>query len=380
MKKIVMIIVAMTIIYGCNKAPMENTNNNIKKKKIRTIDDEDKYDLIIETITYGLLNLSNNSNFRDIVLDEVGKKFDEDDNVLLKTVSARCALADINLYDEMASSLTQYDKEYLITYLDEAINGFDYFDEVLYPQIYIPFIELQNTSTVPKLCMNKNDDDTLPIYYLSSSSALMSSSANEDYASNNYLWVISVNETVNSAGEINESSMVTSSKGTRASGDRFLEINKIYINEKKEGWGNGRADISHATRIYRPGSGTIDNQTSGIPFAKISNAQLNTWINPSLMNGSLKIVSNAFVNSAEWEENYSEQLKTLLFEVDRRTTFARTEVLFTATGGTIYYRSKETPYGVVQPAFSDFNLTGASSTKDFYLGVWNQFRFNGYKF
>lgn len=122
---------------------------------------EEKYDKIIETAAYGLINLSEQPSFRSLLNTQIAKQFDGDDNVLMKTLSVICNESGINLKEEMINSLTQSGKTDLIPYTDEVINGFKYFDTTLYPQVYIPFIENKNLDQVPGIAMNFNDEAIL---------------------------------------------------------------------------------------------------------------------------------------------------------------------------------------------------------------------------
>jgi len=385
MKKVTLAFVILLTLqqFSCKKSMQQtNTDDMTSIVQNRDIDDEQLYDKIIETISYGLLDLSQNSQFIDIVNEEIQKKFDEDDNALLKTINSKCLQVGINLHDEMESTLLAYNKDEYVEYIDEAINGFDYYGEILYPQIYIPFIENQNLDAIPKICLNKEDDVILPVIQ-KQNNVIEESTANEYYAQNNLLWVISVNETVNSNGEIETASSYSTGNKNRAGGDRFLEVYRIKIHDKKEGWGNGRADISHATLMYRPASNSIHGQTQGLPFCKLANPDLNTWYSPSLMNGTLRILSNNLPsNSAEWQESYNEQLKSVLFEKDVRKKFSKEENLFPSVpsnGGKIYFRSKETIYGIIEPKFIEYNQIATSTFVEYPFGQ-NIFKYSGFTY
>jgi hypothetical protein len=384
MKKIILVISTVALfILACNKSktPLDNSSQSTQTNLSSVgISDEDKYDRIIETISYGLLDLSTNTAFQSIVNSEISKKFDEDDNVLLRSLNAECLEVGIDLKEEMKTTLLSHGLDEYIIYVDEAVDGFNYYGETLYPQIYIPFIEAQNLNSIPKICMNKDDDAILPIIEVQANT-ITSQEADEEFATVNLLWVISINESVNSLGELETSITHEVQKGTRNIGDRFLEVNAIKVHEKKEGWGNGRAEICHITRIYNPHTNSIDNQNQGEPFCKLANPDLDSWYIPTYMNGALKIVSNTpnFVND-DWEESKSEILKSLIYEKDRRKKFNKEEDLFPGVAfGKVYFCSKESIYGIVQPSFTDFAQIGASSVKEYNLGNSNLFKFNGSK-
>jgi hypothetical protein len=370
---IMLLFFAGTLLFiACNK-----TNNNlattVSEKKIRSIDYEKKYDLIIQTIAYGLLELSNNSNFKSILNAEIQLQFDGDDNVLMKKLSNKCTESGIDLALEMRNSLINNNKQELIENISEAINGFDYFDTKLYGQVFIPFIENKNLSNIPKLAMNFIDEDVMQgLQYNESGTSQIS--INEKDAQNSLIWVISINETVDVNGELyNGPSNVN--KKIRGN-DRMFRINKINVSDKKEGWGNGRADIAYIGCQINTNTCALEMR-QGLPLSKVSNANLNTWYN-NFCTGMDDLTNGSNMPSVLWQP--TEQLPIMFFEEDRRKIFQKSETLIPSCSGTlIYYISKETKYGNVFPIIDDYPNTTFSFKQ--YVGLTGmQVEFKGAKF
>jgi hypothetical protein len=101
--KNILILSSMTAILSftflsCKKGVSSNAINTQNQfiQQTPSIDYESKYDNIINTVSYGLLDLSNNDAFKSILNAEINKKFDGDDNVLLKTLNIELAKNNIN--------------------------------------------------------------------------------------------------------------------------------------------------------------------------------------------------------------------------------------------------------------------------------------------
>jgi hypothetical protein len=218
-----------------------------------------------------MLGLANNSSFVAVVKDACDLQFDGDDNVLFKQLNDIAAENEINLAAEMEASLTNLDKEDLIPMVDGVINGFDYFDTKIYLQIYIPFIENYNAEHSPWISLNHNDDDVLPSYRVEGG-VLNYDDIDEGFAMENTVWVISGNETVDNTGNI--------VMEERDLYHKDAKINKIKIIEKKESWGNGRADISYiAYHINTSNCSRVGDPFAKEPYIRIENTWLNLWRN-----------------------------------------------------------------------------------------------------
>ena len=210
-------------------------------------DNEAKYDLIIETAGYGLLDLSDRPDFRQMVLKAAGQQFDGDDNVLLKDLSVACRNAGIDLAVEMKTSLQRNGHPELSQYVSEAINGFSYSGTTLYPQVYIPFIAGQDADHAPHIALNHDDNETtLNTIRYSSNGAPLQGTATAATAQQQLTWVISVNETVDASGHVPLASSVQSMGAPYGSGTKstWFALNQVYITDPKETWFNGKSEIS----------------------------------------------------------------------------------------------------------------------------------------
>lgn len=374
MKKLSFMIVAAGLVAtptltSCKKEKVipetkSSSNNTLLLKTAQ--EEEDYYDDMIRTVSYGIADLSTNVVFRQTVADLVALQFDGDDNIPMIILDSALAANGINLKQEMASSLTTHNKQSLLPHVTAAVDGFEYFGDTLYTQIYIPFIVGKNiVTTTPTICMNFEDKPILTSFK-KEGSVLLNGTTDEAFATNNNVFVVSVNETIGNGkpklggGSGSSGSML---KAT-AAGDRILLIRDVNISDKKEGWGNGRADISFQSICFRPSCNRQDYKL-GDPFGKIANGELGTWFTPFRGN---KAIADGLPDY--WEESKNEEVKIVFYEKDLRNKFKKTISLFSCPGGNVDVISKEEIYGIVQPTFAEynsytytdivFNLTGGS--------------------
>lgn len=241
------LITTFLLQIGCKKEEDKNfkqsrTISNFSK----TAQEEEIYfDDMIKTVTYGIADLSTNPTFRQVVAEQVALQFDQDDNVLLLNLDSALMPYNINLEQEMINALNAHGKQNLVQHVQHAIHGFQYFGDTLYTQIYIPFIEGKDiVSSVPTICMNFEDEPVLGSVIIEGTT-LIEGTVGEAFAMNNNVYVVSVNENTDGNGQSKlKRSATGSTLKTAKLGDRLLFVDEINISEKKEGWGNGRADIS----------------------------------------------------------------------------------------------------------------------------------------
>ena len=233
------------------------------------------YDSVLMAAYWGLLDLSKSASFKSLVNTEVANEFDGDVNVLLKVLVANWS----TLEADMTTSITaHYPNPALLTkFVDEAVNGFTYFDKFVYLQIYIPFDDQVTLTDNPALVLMLQDDEELPGHYINGSNALVSILTDENYAQENLVWVISVNETIDSETEydnideldisttlstdtIPDTTVVSYTEGEQVEG-LVLKISpqgKLYKagrkvgillkqfkpSVKKDGWAAGKDDVA----------------------------------------------------------------------------------------------------------------------------------------
>ncbi|MEZ5046073.1 MAG: hypothetical protein R2831_03685 [Chitinophagaceae bacterium] len=378
----IIIVSIVTFFSSCNK---KNSSEDIASLSVlpygnaritQTDPNEILYDNMITTVVYGIVNLTDNAEFKAVLNSEINKKFDGDDNVLLKTLSEECELQGINLEQLMTNSLLLNNKQELVQYLHDAINGFQYFEDTLYTQVFIPFRDDKDIiNTISPVCMNFEDEDVMEALKKANTS-ILSVEIGEADAQNNTTWVVSVNETVSNKGTIGNGKPKMGGSNTRSAGDIPLWVSKINISDKKEGWGNGRAEISHITYIIRP-SCIRNDFLLALPFCKLANAELNQWYEPTY-NGQLGTwLSRSYVYFADWQAlSYNEKLHTIFFENDRRKKFGQSVQISPCSNSDniANFSSKEPYYGIIEALSNDF------STPDYNNPNKKTFTLNGGQF
>jgi hypothetical protein len=213
----------------------------------------------------------------------------------------------------------------------------------------------------PKICLDPNGEEILAGLTLNNNSIVIEN-VTETYAKTNLVWVISVNETVTSEGDLpRPSAQNTLSNGikTRAI-DRLLRMHKINVKDKKEAWGHGKGEISYSVM------GTInpcvkDGAVTNEGFEKIGNNQLNTDCFAGNFSGNSQFADFSAPPQTLWHDN--ETLKILFYERDLRKKFLKSQQLFTNCINTIVeFGSKESIYGVLTPIHNDYQAQSSTTT------------------
>lgn len=378
-KLIISLILPFVLVSSCTKQDLINQDNKIPDngnyqiidqgyllgdnsiywtesviKEINFVE-EAKFDALLKTATYGLLELSKNPSFREMVHNEVAKRFDGDDNVLLKTINEKSMNIGINCLTAFKNSIDLYNDGTVkgdIGSIKEAIDGFMYGGKMAYFQIYIPYFETVNLNQDPIITMNANDEDTLPGLISSSldtvDATLDKLDVVEDMADDQLIWIISVNERIDE--DIYISDTLTSIVGSPT--PKCIKISNINISDKKEGWGNGRADISFIGFQLNMSTCIYDGPFQRMPFEKISNGELNSWKSTYAALAGCEGGLSPLVNN--------EYVGYILFELDRRTKFTRRHTHYDGTCHktfSFYYISKEPWYGGTSVHYGDYTST-----------------------
>jgi len=340
MKKSLLLLIALAVFTVSCKKETLNENTPIRTSSIAS--DEDVYDLMLEVATYGLLEISRDPVFKDIVNAKVAEQFDGDDNALLKDINLSAIDLNINLPLSMQASIVNHASgngvPHDLASINQAINGFSYFGENAFVQVYIPFVELVDLNADPIIVINPNDSDILTGYYLDNANNLVTVTVDEDYAMQNLVWVISVNERVDSAGNYNEEQIIPMSA-------RYLKLKKVYIKDKKENWGNGKGDLHWVRAVFND---CISNHPyMWLKTFKINKNDLNTW---KTVTGDLVRITD---NATKWMP--SESIAIVIYERDRRRKFEKTyQYRNCATGNLLHYVAKEDAYMIKIFNHSDF--------------------------
>ena len=271
---------------------------------------------LINTAAHGLLNLSLNPQFRSLVHSQVMQKVDDDYNVLLRTLEPVCATnLGINLQNSFAQSITQHygrlnvqDGNSLAglyrstgvtntpSGLQQAIQGFTAPVPTNFLQIYVPFIDEStvNFNQIPVIAVVFEDDETCATYafeydgqgnwnviYLT-----------EALAKGKLVWVVGINETFDSVADIlnysiqkslsdNDQGLTTSSRMPR----KDAHVSAITINNKKECWLCGKADVTLVGAQVRNNCILVGGFGGFAHFKKVGNSDLGTELTIPSSNG-----------------------------------------------------------------------------------------------
>lgn len=194
--------------------------------------------------------LSASSIFRELVYKEVSKKFDGDDNSLLNYLNNR--YKSIGLKNAFVNS----EYESIISTLNER---------GLYPQIYIPQFEETKLKSIKNDvpiyiidAFNTDDsDEQFKAYYIDISGEIQETEflIDEDFAGENEVWVVSLNERVNENGVfIGDNSLNSGRVGTKS--EYMMKINCPDLG-KIEGWVKGAPELRC---IMKSAKGEISDQ------------------------------------------------------------------------------------------------------------------------
>ena len=254
-------IIISLMITSCQKEITQNDNpptTSVKKEILgQSIEKQRAYvgeNLKIIMDEVGALVVKE-PGFKTLIETEVAKKFDGEYNVLIKK------LIDDPVYGARLKT------EKMLRALDAFMNlG----DENLYPQIYIPFFtkhqqnNLSRYDTYVEYAYYDGNEiiTSVPTYYYDEwgNASLTGMMADEQYASYNQVFVISINETVNPDGEIPP--IVNSPQGTQALVN--FRIQDLTVKENKESW------LAGATEVHIKSNGaTYNHRLNGNPSATV---------------------------------------------------------------------------------------------------------------
>lgn len=236
---------------------------------------QQKEDMIredMQMLALGFVELAKDPQFVNIVKREVEKEFDGDNNVLLSELELKCEMEGVHLTEKMKHSIGKHGTPSMKKNL-HRLNGMinriaHYSGEDLYPQIFIPFYSTVDHSINPIVAphVEINEDETIDGIELVKSEknnqeTIMIKKITEDIASQQPIWIISINESVDCNGRYNANSPVRSgdikayeARGRASSGPvKFLEFRPyMTIGDKKESWIKGKADVAWVFSQYDP--------------------------------------------------------------------------------------------------------------------------------
>lgn len=378
MKKISFLLIPFLLLaISCNKEstsitskisePVESvTNNNLPTANYSPTttfseEEEENYESMVKTAAVGLLELANDSNLRPIINNLIQEQFDGDDNVLLKNLNTALESNGVNLLNEMENSIDLWKTEVenlsfnnsmyhnteiydLEERVSQTINGFGYYMDNKFIQIFIPFIDKVDLNSNPVIALGMEDQEYTDGYQLDTNGNLSGMIVGERFARENLVWVISINEVVNNQGELNDPRISNdgfADSGSRAPGDNSLRISSILVTDKKESWISGRGEISIVMGNVERFSCIRNSTRQRLGFIRVGNDDEGETLQ---VNSSDRVLYETFNPLPFWDD-----VGWVFFEKDNRDKFAQEITIPCAYGGenpTVTIRSKQTPYGI----------------------------------
>ncbi len=350
------ILSSAILMASCSKnkenAVVPGSSNDFKK--VRTggspADNEAHFDLVVETASYGLLDLRANPAFVNIVRGAVSNHFDNDDDVLFKNLATACTEQGINLASQMTATLNRIGRTDLVPYVNDAINGFSYFDQTAYMQIYIPFFGTAPATETPILVINKNGLETAPA--LNNTSDMPSLiTIDRATAATHHDWVVGVNERVDNAGQVPSRLEVLGTNRTTGTPDGSFWINRIQYDDWKETWVNGGPEIGSAYHYGPINSGPVDYYRMTGYFYTNTTGLTNQWMIPGQV--CEKVISKTSPNSScsllpVFPASPNKVMSIVIFERDFRKMYDRQARSNPNNPSTeVTFGSMETPYGSI---------------------------------
>ncbi len=379
LSSLIMIVLSFTFLtfQSCKKdisvVPVSDITNSQEPEITEFVLEENNYESMVKTAAVGVFELAKNQTFRSKINDLIALQFDDDDNTLLKTVFQEVQNDNIDMISEFQNSINLWKQtvekidqientkyKNVVIYTDEdkingVISGFNYHTKnKVYIQIYIPFIELVDLNSTPTIVLGMEDECNSDGYVILDDEISVIN-VDEEFARNNLVWVISVNETVDNEGKVpnplyweNDSSQgPTGTVNPRISLDNAVNLSKIKITHKKECWLCGKAEVSIIVpAIIGIPNGFCDETkiSQHIPIRKVSRKEIGDTIelkNTIIFPTSEFDVGNVEMTPLRWYED----MGWIYFEKDRRRKYERNEAI-PPCAKEYTYTSKQTPYGI----------------------------------
>ena len=215
----------------------------------------EEIDLYLEMLAYGLIDLSDNQDFIDILQTKVDEQFDGDDNVLFRDLKTACDEEEIDLQTLMATSIEAHAPTAIREHVNElgtVLEAITFEGEGFYPQIYIPFYTPSSAGQSPAAILPLVSDvyevaDEGPGYALiyedGVTTGYYDKIVSADWAEDNRIWVVSINERVNYKGDL---TLIyrKNKRGTDCPPTKWFEFfPKMNILDRKETWPAGKTEI-----------------------------------------------------------------------------------------------------------------------------------------
>lgn len=347
MKYNILVLLLITLL-ACSKDEIVADNSNVITRTINN----PNYDNVVtamNTAVLSILELSQDIEFRRYVLDRAYQQFDGDYNVLLQTV-----LKEYDLQSEIAKNRSKYklfDELLGEESYNSLLNGYAVGDEKHYFQLYIPFIEKYEVEKMPTIVLAYNDNQQngcVADGLVFNGSSFNKIKVDESYAKQNSVLVLSINERVDTEGNVRKGIMeeqpVSEDLQTR-NPEMFVGINQVKLSDKKECWLCGDGEVSVVVANVQdpitPATGDCGNQLSawipGKDFRALRNKDLNKWVTGNASLVGVPVGTNDRLDN-------DETILFILYEYDSNQDL--NEVIFAPCYHSYYFRSGQGFYMV----------------------------------
>lgn len=381
-------MIAALTFYSCQQDDPAVIQETPELSKVPTeIDEQFEYARQhLTTVGLAALRLSRDQSIKQTIYSEVEKQFDGDYNVLFESLLSETMNLEENPNSRITSAMSEEDYSSVLDAL-QAFKGID--GEDFYPQIYIPYyetLEEQGVSAGSRLA--SSESNPIVVIYDGDESqtewtGYRLNVANEledvgfpitvEYAENNEVWVISINERTGS--EIIDSDYSGEYTGARVSANtQLVKFENIRVHCRKEGGLAGKTDLSiiRLTTWYDTKNPSTDetqwnchydcNSSGGIEH---TGTVFKQWKKSQI--GDQKTVNWRF-----WDKNSDngDYMCFVLFEKDGWPNGTK-DILFHPSGSTsaigsriVAYRSSEKAYAYANLAYFNAQTT---FNRDFYV-------------
>lgn len=405
------------ILFSCNKessTPQVNTAEARSLQESEALQDANS-DKMVNTAALGLLNLSKNAAFRELVHNKCNEQFDGDYNVLLKDVVTPAAQIGIDLKHSFlqsiqvnASSIEASPSKLPYGYftdetnIGKSVEGYDYFENKFFLQIYVPNFEegnVENRQPVIVVFPDDNQTCTPGAYVLDENGIFQPRVIDETFVKDNLIWVVSINERINTPLESNNSIINSNNnigngrvaelpRNTNAASERggngrskLAQINEIAIDARNECFFCGRADVyirvahvincnslsSLGILILQPQQFDPINEVTNC-IGKFGRFKMKTWCKITDFKArTLASPFGSFINDLREEED----LAFVIYELDAQKKKNLKSYKVCGTGYTMEYYSKDDAYH--KRSFNYFDVPNYSPLK---FGTWEDFDSN----
>ena len=214
----------------------------------------------------GLLEMSRNPAIRSIIHQAVAQEFDGDFNVLFRDVAplvpgfSQNLLQSANRFrDQIEGSSERRANEHFPVYsnplqFDSMTTGFSACDFTHWMQIAVHNFDSVDLNQVPVIVIayDELEDGVIPAFFLAEDGSIQVLLLDEADANQRLVWIVSLNETVDEFGQLNEllAHTVNESVLYSRSEAKIVKLDSIKIGAKHEIWYKGKADIALIFQQY----------------------------------------------------------------------------------------------------------------------------------